>query len=137
MSAVHIDVQYVQVAPIKIDPAHLKSYRAAVTKQIDATIRGEPGVLVLYAVSEEDNSAHVTVFEIYEDMAAYKAHLESAHFKKYKVATETMVKSLTLIRSTPIMLGTKGQMTATRALDGLRRQDSCSKPRGIRRWDVR
>jgi len=109
LSAGQTDRQYVQVALIEIDPVHLKSYRAAVTKQIDAAIREEPGVLVLYAVSDEDDPAHVTVFEIYENLAAYKAHLESAHFKKYKAATEAMVKSLTLIRSTPIMLGTKGK----------------------------
>jgi quinol monooxygenase YgiN len=40
-------------------------------------------------------------------MAAYKSHLESAHFKKYKAMTETMMKSLMLIRSTPIILGAK------------------------------
>ncbi|HTV26289.1 MAG TPA: antibiotic biosynthesis monooxygenase [Xanthobacteraceae bacterium] len=71
-------------------------------------IREEPGVLVLYAVSDEANPAHITVFEIYQNSAAYRAHLESAHFKKYKAATETMVTSLTLVRSTPIMLGAKG-----------------------------
>src|ERR1700745_480225 len=30
------------------------------------------------------------------DVAAYKAHLETAHFKKYKATTQDMVKSLTL-----------------------------------------
>ena len=103
------DGQYVQVAHIEIDPAQLENYRAAVREQIEAAIREEPGVLVLYAVSERDNPAHVTVFEIYKDTAAYKAHLESAHFKKYKAVTETLVKSLTLVRSTPIMLGAKGK----------------------------
>jgi quinol monooxygenase YgiN len=103
------DGQYVQVAQIEIDPGQLENYRAAVIEQIEAAIREEPGVLVLYAVSDRDNPAHVTVFEIYKDSAAYKAHLESAHFKKYKVVTETMVKLLTLVRSTPIMLGAKGK----------------------------
>jgi len=101
------DGRYLQVARIEIDPAQVEHYRAAVTEQIEAAIREEPGVLVLYAVSDRDNSAHVTVFEIYKDTAAYKAHLESKHFKKYKAVTETMVKSLTLVRSTPIMLGAK------------------------------
>jgi quinol monooxygenase YgiN len=82
-----------------------KTYRAAVREQIEAAIREEPGFVVLYAVSNRDNPIHVTVFEIYKDTAAYKAHLESAHFKKYKALTETMVESLTLVRSTPIMLG--------------------------------
>ena len=104
-----IDGQYVQVAQIEIDPAQLENYRAAVREQIEAAIREEPGVLVLYAVSDKDNPANVTVFEIYKDMAAYKAHLETAHFKKYNAVTETMVKSLTRVRSAPIMLGAKGK----------------------------
>ena len=56
--------QYVQVAHIEIDPVQLEEYRAAVREQITAAIRDEPGVLVLYAVSDKDNPARVTVFEI-------------------------------------------------------------------------
>ena len=103
------DGQYVQVAEIEIDPAKLDAYRAAVQEQIDAAIRKEPGVLVLYAVSEKDNPTHVRVFEIYRDRNAYEAHLASDHFKKYKTTTQDMVKSLKLVQTTPIMLGAKSR----------------------------
>jgi hypothetical protein len=46
------DGQYVHVAQIEIDTAQLENYRAAVREQIEAAIREEPGVLVLYAVSD-------------------------------------------------------------------------------------
>jgi hypothetical protein len=49
--------QYVQIAELEIDPAQLDSYKAAVQEQIEAAIRLEPGVQVLYAVSEKDNPA--------------------------------------------------------------------------------
>jgi quinol monooxygenase YgiN len=49
----------------------------------------------------------VTVFEIYADVKAYQAHLEMAHFKKYKTTTEGMVKSLKLREAVPILLGAK------------------------------
>jgi quinol monooxygenase YgiN len=101
--------QYVQLAEIEIDPAQLDAYRAAVQEQIDAAIRKEPGVLVLYAVSEKDNPTHVRVFEIYRDRNAYEAHLASDHFKKYKTTTQDMVKSLKLVQTTPIMLGAKSR----------------------------
>jgi quinol monooxygenase YgiN len=101
--------QYVQVAHIEIDPVQLEEYRAAVREQVTAAIRDEPGVLVLYAVSDKENPARVTVFEIYRDAAAYQTHLATAHFKKYKAATEKMVKSLTLVKSDPILLGAKGR----------------------------
>jgi quinol monooxygenase YgiN len=101
--------RYVQVAHIEIDPVQLQEYRAAVREQITAAIRDEPGVLVLCAMSDRDNPACVTVFELYRDAAAYQAHLASAHFKKYKAATEKMLKSLTLVKSDPILLGAKGK----------------------------
>jgi quinol monooxygenase YgiN len=101
--------QYVQVADIEVDPAQLDAYRAAVQEQIDAAIQKEPGVLVLYAVSEKDDPSRVKVFEIYRDRRAYEAHLGSEHFKKYKSTVENMVKSLKLVQATPIMLGAKSK----------------------------
>jgi quinol monooxygenase YgiN len=99
--------QYVQVAEIEVDPAQLDAYRTAVQEQIDAAIQKEPGVLVLYAVSEKDEPNHVKVFEIYRDRKAYEAHLGSDHFKKYKATVEKMVKSLKLVQATPIALRAK------------------------------
>jgi quinol monooxygenase YgiN len=99
--------QYVQVAEIVVDAAQLDAYKAAVQEQIDAAIRKEPGVLVLYAVSEKDDPTRVKVFEIYRDRSAYEAHLGSDHFKKYKATVEKMVKSLKLVQATPIALYAK------------------------------
>ena len=105
--AQEVSVNYVQIAEIEIDPVQLESYEAAVKEHIDTAIRVEPGVLVLYAVSEKDNPTRVRVFEVYASTEAYKAHLEAPHFKKYKTMTEKMVKSLRLVQTTPIALAAK------------------------------
>lgn len=99
--------QYIQLAEIEIDPAQLEAYKAAVKEHIETAVRVEPGVLVLYAVSDKDNPTQVKVFEIYRNAEAYKSHLESPYFKKYKTTTETMVKSLKLVRTDAIALGAK------------------------------
>jgi quinol monooxygenase YgiN len=99
--------RHIQIAEIQIDPAQLENYKAAVKEQIEAAIRLEPGVLVLYSVSSKDNPTHVTVFEIYRDREAYLAHLQAPHFLKYKATVEKMVKSLKLIPVEPIVLGAK------------------------------
>jgi quinol monooxygenase YgiN len=101
--------QYVQIAEIEIDPAQLEDYKAAVREHIETAIRVEPGVLVLYSVSEKDNPTQIRVFEIYASTEAYRAHLEAPHFKKYKTVTEKMVKSLKLVQTTPVMLGAKAR----------------------------
>ena len=101
--------QYVQIAEIEIDPLQLEDYKAAVREHIETAIRVEPGVLVLYSVSEKDNPTHIRVFEIYASTEAYRTHLEAPHFKKYKTVTEKMVKSLKLVQTSPVMLGAKAR----------------------------
>jgi quinol monooxygenase YgiN len=99
---------YVQIAELTVDPAQLENYKGAAREQIETAIRVEPGVLALYMVADEKNLTHIRVFEVYADTDAYKAHLESAHFKKYRATTQSMVTSLNLEPMTPIMLGAKG-----------------------------
>ena len=99
--------QHIQIAEIIIDPTQFDSYKTAVTQQIEAAIRLEPGVLVLYSVSNKDNPSQITVFEIYRDREAYLAHLQAPHFLKYKATVEKMVKSLKLIPVDPVMLGSQ------------------------------
>ena len=98
---------YVRVAEIEIDPVQLEPYKAAVKEQIEAAVRLEPGVLALYSMADKENPAHIFVFEMYADVDAYKAHLETAHFKRYKAITHDMVKSLKLRDTVPILLGAK------------------------------
>ena len=98
---------YVRVAEIEIDPVQLEPYKAAVKEQIEVAVRLEPGVLALYSMADKENPAHIFVFEMYADVDAYKAHLETAHFKKYKATTQNMVKSLKLRDTVPILLGAK------------------------------
>lgn len=100
---------HVQIAEIVVDPAQLDSYKSAVSEQIEAAIRLEPGVLVLYSVSNKDNPSQITVFEIYQDREAYLAHLQAPHFLKYKATVEKMVKSLKLIPVDPVVLGSQAK----------------------------
>src|SRR5688572_12620370 len=99
--------QIVRLAKLVIDSAQLESYKAALKEGIETAVRIEPGVLTLYAVSEKDNPTHITILEIYADTAAYKAHLQTPHFIKYKTSTKDMVKSLELVETVPLIPGMK------------------------------
>jgi quinol monooxygenase YgiN len=97
----------VRLAELQIDPARLDEYTAALREEIEASIRLEPGVLTLYAVSVKGHPAQIRLFEMYADQAAYEAHLNTPHFVKYKAGTQHMVKSLVLVETDPILLGGK------------------------------
>jgi len=107
--AQHVQSQVVRLAELQIDPGRLEEYRAALREEIEASIRLEPGVLTLYAVSVKGDPAQVRMFEMYADAAAYEAHLQTSHFKKYKTGTQGMVKSLVLVETDPIVLGAKAR----------------------------
>lgn len=97
----------VRLANLEIEPQHLDAYKAALKEEIADSIRIEPGVLALRAVEEKDNPTKITIMEIYADADAYKAHILTPHFQKYKVGTQHMVKSLKLVEVVPILLGEK------------------------------
>ena len=97
----------VRIAELEIDPHQLAEYKNALSEEIATSVRDEPGVLNLYAVAVKGQPNQVRIFELYKDQAAYESHLQSQHFKKYKGATQGMVKSLKLIETEPILLGAK------------------------------
>lgn len=60
-------------------------------------------MLTLYAVAEKNNPSHITILEIYANEEAYKKHIQTPHFLKYKNGTKDMVKSLELIEADPLI----------------------------------
>jgi quinol monooxygenase YgiN len=97
----------VRLAELEIDSAQLEAYKALLQEEIDTSIRVEPGVLNLYAVSVKGHATQIRLFEIYANTVAYETHLQSPHFKKYKNDTAGMVKSLKLLETEPVLLGAK------------------------------
>ena len=101
------DSTVVRIARLQIDPSQVEQYKAILKEEIEAAVRVEPGVLSLYAVADKNNPAQITVFEIYASDSAYRSHILTPHFLKYKTSTKEMVKSLELSENEPIWLGTK------------------------------
>jgi quinol monooxygenase YgiN len=97
------EAQMVRLARLVIDPAHVDAYKAALQEEVEASVKLEPGVLTLYAVSEKDRPTHFTILEIYADRAAYETHIQTPHFLKYKAGTQHMVKSLELVETVPLV----------------------------------
>jgi quinol monooxygenase YgiN len=99
----------VRMAELEIDPGQLDAYKLALKEEIATSIRVEPGVLTLYAVSVKQHPEQIRLFETYRDAVAYESHLQSPHFKKYKSRTQQMVKHLRLVETEPILLGSKSR----------------------------
>ncbi|MEU4328467.1 putative quinol monooxygenase [Nonomuraea dietziae] len=99
----------VRIAVLEIDPAQLDAYKTILAEQQEASVRLEPGVLMLHSVAIADSPTSIRLLEVYASRSAYEAHLRSPHFIKYKTSTEKMVKSLELVETTPILLCAKSR----------------------------
>ena len=104
-----IQGQFVLVVELEIDASQLEPFKAAIKENGETAVRVEPGCRGFSAVFEKDNPTRVRLFEIYENADAFKAHLETPHFKKYAETTKDMVKSRKRIDNVPITLNVKGK----------------------------
>lgn len=87
----------VRVAEIEIEPSMLAEYKAILKEEAEASVRLEPGVIVIFPMYQKEHPTQVRILEIYADRHAYESHLQSPHFQRYKTLTLAMVKSLKLV----------------------------------------
>ena len=92
----------VRLSKIEVYPEYLEEYMKYATEVGEISLRTEPGVLTMYAVAEQDNPCRITILETYAGAEAYRSHIASAHFQKYKQGTLHMVKSLVLSDQKPL-----------------------------------
>ena len=101
--------QIVQLAKLVIDFTQLENYKALLKEGIETAVSVEPGVLTLYTVTRPEKTIPtlVAILEINADTTAYKAHLQTPYFIKYKNTTKDVVKSLELVEAVPLVPGMK------------------------------
>ena len=91
-----------RIAEIEVYPEHLEAYLAAGKAVGAESVAKEPGVVCIFPMQKKDHPTQIRIVEIYRDEAAYKAHLETPHFKTYKDVTYHWVKSLNLEPMQPL-----------------------------------
>lgn len=97
----------VRIAELEIEPSRLDAFKEAVKEEMETSVRVEPGVLAIYAVAEKENPSRLRFFEMYTDEAAFRAHIDSPHFRKYRATTQGMIRSRKLIETIPVQLSDK------------------------------
>lgn len=92
----------VRLSKIEVYPEYLEEYMEYAVEVGATSLRTEPGVLTMYALADKDNPCMITILETYASEEAYRKHIASEHFQKYKQGTLHMVKSLVLSDQTPL-----------------------------------
>ena len=92
----------IRIAEIEIDSNYLQEYNKILQVESRASLKLEPGVMVIYPMYQKENPTQIRILEIYANRKAYESHLKTPHFQQYKTSTLNMVKSLKLINMNSI-----------------------------------
>ena len=71
----------VRLSKVEVYPEYLDEYMKYATEVGEISLRTEPGVLTMYAVSEKENPRRITILETYASREAYESHVASEHFR--------------------------------------------------------
>ena len=91
------DARIVRLSIVTVDPDRLGEYMKFAAECGKTSMREEPGVLMMYSMQDKLQPNRISIMEIYADRAAYERHIRSAHFRKYKQGTLSMVQKLELL----------------------------------------
>ena len=81
---------FVNAVDLDIVPAERENYLAAI-KENGAAAAREPGCRRFDILNLASDPNHFLLYEVYDNEAAFKAHRETEHFKKYAATTAKMV----------------------------------------------
>lgn len=92
----------VRLSRVEVRPEYLDEYIEMAAEVGQTSLLTEPGVLTMYALAEKEHPNVITILETYASQEAYRSHIASAHFQKYKQGTLHMVKDLRLLDQTEL-----------------------------------
>ena len=96
------NMQVVRIAEIEVHPEWLEAYLSAAGTVGAESVSKEPGVVCIFPMQKKESPTSIRIVEIYRNEEAYKSHLATPHFRKYKEGTPHMIKSLELVPMRPL-----------------------------------
>lgn len=96
---------YVVSVTFVVAPDAVEAFHEAVLTQAHNSLTQEPGCQVFDVAMPADRPEEIYLYEVYDDEAAFKLHLESAHFLDFDAKVQPMlaskdVKTYTLLAPT-------------------------------------
>jgi (4S)-4-hydroxy-5-phosphonooxypentane-2,3-dione isomerase len=97
---------FVNAVDLDIAPAEMDTFLAAIKENGAASVK-EPGCRQFDILVLANNPNHVFLYEVYDNEAAYQAHRQTDHFKKYFAATGNMITQRNVRGMKPIAFNAK------------------------------
>jgi autoinducer 2-degrading protein len=84
---------YVVIVDFSIKPERLAQFMPLMLENARLSRETEPGCRVFDVCADPKEKTSIFLYEVYDDRAAFDAHLASAHFKRFDAAVGEMLAS--------------------------------------------
>jgi quinol monooxygenase YgiN len=84
---------YVLVVDFVVKPEHVAAFTAEIGKNAKASRETEPGCRQFDVCVAPEDPAKIVLYEVYDDRAAFEAHLKAPHFLAFKPKMEAWLAS--------------------------------------------
>lgn len=84
---------YVVTVEFTVKPGSVAAFRPAMLKNAKASLEDEPGCRQFDVCFAKDNPGACFLYEVYDDRAAFDAHLAMAHFKTFDAEVAPMLEA--------------------------------------------
>jgi quinol monooxygenase YgiN len=99
---------FVIVVDFRIKPGRMADFRRLIDDNARASVRDEPGCSRFDVCADRKDPNRILLYEIYDDRAAFDAHLKTPHFASFNAASAALVAEKTVIECDLVCEGSTG-----------------------------
>lgn len=89
---------FVVIAEFKVKPAHLDAFLALAADDATCSVAHEPGCSTFDVCVSPDDPGTVVFYEVYENRAAFDAHLETPHLARFRAGFPALIEAERQVR---------------------------------------
>jgi len=82
---------FVIVVEFKIQPGKMAAFRKLMDENARASCRDEPGCRRFDVLNSPKDADHILLYEIYDDRAAFDAHVKTRHFLAFNSESAPLI----------------------------------------------
>jgi (4S)-4-hydroxy-5-phosphonooxypentane-2,3-dione isomerase len=87
---------FIILVDFKIKPGQMAAFRRLIDDNARASVKDEPGCRRFDVAAHRKDADRILLYEIYDDRAAFDAHLKTPHFAQFNSASADLVADKTV-----------------------------------------
>ena len=87
---------FVIAVDFRVKPGQMAAFRKLIDANAKASVRAEPGCSRFDVCAHRNEPDRILLYEIYDDRAAFDAHLKTPHFAEFNAQSAPLVAEKTV-----------------------------------------